>query len=409
MHRNLAEAAVPPPPQTDDAFPVADTLRAVGAFAVLTTHVAFWTGNYTGNGTIGGLLARLDVGVAIFFVLSGFLLGRGWVARAASQRPRPATGPYLWKRFLRIMPLYVVVATLALALIGSNDGLGVRDWLVTLTLTNTFVDPSLPAGLTQMWSLAVEATFYLVLPLLMAAIVGRRLHGARFLGGLAAMTALSVVWILLLAPRLGSHVSGVPTQWLPAYLTWFAAGLLLAYVQVLHARGTGSRAVARMVELGRQPGACWALVGGLMLVASTPLAGPTMLTAATSGESLAKHVLYAAVGLLVVLTAVFADTSRGYGRALAHPAGRRLGWISYGVFCLHLPILHLVMWVTGWRLFQGHGLELWVVAVLLSVAAAEIGYRLVERPALALKSRPPRLLRSEDAETTTATSGTSSR
>ena len=55
-------------------FPMLDTLRAVGAIAVLTTHVAFWGGEYTRWGAFGTVLARLDVGVAIFFVLSGFLL-----------------------------------------------------------------------------------------------------------------------------------------------------------------------------------------------------------------------------------------------------------------------------------------------------------------------------------------------
>ena len=72
-------------------FPVLDTLRAVGALAVLTTHAAFWSGDYTQHGVWGTLLARLDVGVAIFFVLSGFLLvaalprpGRGRPARPRS-------------------------------------------------------------------------------------------------------------------------------------------------------------------------------------------------------------------------------------------------------------------------------------------------------------------------------------
>ena len=48
---------------------------------VLTTHVAFQTGDYVRHGIVGALLSRLDVGVAIFFVLSGFLLVRARTSR----------------------------------------------------------------------------------------------------------------------------------------------------------------------------------------------------------------------------------------------------------------------------------------------------------------------------------------
>ena len=92
--------------------------------AVLTTHAAFWAGSYTQHGYWGSLLARLDVGVAIFFVLSGFLLSRPWIARARLGLPRPKVGRYYWKRVLRIFPVYLVTAVLALSLIPENDGLG---------------------------------------------------------------------------------------------------------------------------------------------------------------------------------------------------------------------------------------------------------------------------------------------
>ena len=76
-----------------------------------------------------------------------------------------------------------------------------------------------------------------------------------------------------------------------------------------------------------------------------------------------------------------------YSRAMGHPVGRRLGWISYGVFCLHLLVLHFVIWATGWPLFSGRGIAIWLLAVGLSLVAAELGYRLVERPALRLLSK----------------------
>ena len=409
-HHDLGEALVPPPPETADTFPLLDTLRAVGALAVLTTHASFWAGDYTRHGTVGTLLARLDVGVAIFFVLSGFLLSRAWLLRAADGAAAPAVLPYFWKRLLRIAPIYVVTALLALALIHQNRDHGALRWLSTLLLADTYLHDSFPAGLTHMWSLAVEVAFYLALPALMLLLLGRgrALAVRRVVGGLVAMVAVSVWWHLDGAARVSA---GRPLEWLPAFLTWFAAGIALALLEIRHRRGQVGRLGASLVSLARQPGSCWALVAGLMLVSATPLAGPSMLAAPTPVESLTKHLLYATVGLLIVLTGVFAVPSSRYAQVMGHPLGRRLGWISYGIFCLHLPILHLVMWATGWQLFVGRGPAIWALTVVLSVLAAELGYRLVERPALRLKNRfgpsAPTAPTAPAAATTAATTGTS--
>lgn len=408
-------AGAAPGETPDVTFPALDTLRAVGAVAVLTTHVAFWSASYTVGGAWGTLLARLDVGVALFFVLSGFLLSRPWISRSLDGRPAPGTGRYLWKRFLRIVPLYLVAAVLALSLIGDNADRTPGQWVASLLLLDTFADAPDPAGLTHMWSLAVEATFYLVLPLLMLAAVGRRFRVQRLAAVLVAMVAVSCWWHLSGAGRVGEVTSGNQLQWLPAYASWFAIGIALAAVHELHVRGLHGRLTAPVVALGRQPGACWALAIGLLLVSATPLAGPSMLAAPTVGESLTKSLLYAGVGGLVVVSGVFAPPGGGYLRVMAHPFARHLGVISYGLFALHLPMLHLVMHVTGWTLFQVDLVPLWLLTLASSLVVAEVAYRVVERPALRLKnlrrpgSRRPRGSRGSRASTRTETSGTSTR
>ena len=410
------DVAVPPPPATDLSFPLLDTFRAIGALAVLTTHVAFWSGDYTRNGTWGTLLARLDVGVAIFFVLSGFLLSRPYLERAATGRPRPGAGRYLWKRALRILPVYLVAVVIALTFIVENRDMDLRERLVTALMLNTYTEQSNPAGLTHMWSLSVEVAFYLLLPLLMLVAIGRGrvLRPWRVLVLLGAMAALSVWWHVAGAAWAGEYSDAQPAQWLPAYSSWFAVGIGLALVQVLRATGRMERLTGPAVFLARHPGSCWALVGGLLLVAATPLAGPTMFAAPTSAQSLTKHVVYAAIGGLVVLTGVFVRPGSAYGRVLGHGVPRRIGWISYGIFALHLAMLHLVMHTTGWQLFGGRGLGIWVLTVVGTVLLAEVVYRVIERPALRLKNvrfrrrpAPPWEALDSSAEESKASTGTS--
>ena len=409
--------STPPPERVVERFPHLDALRAVGALAVLTTHTAFWGGEYTDNGTAGRLLARLDVGVALFFVLSGFLLSRAWLVAAADRTQRPETGHYLWKRALRIVPVYLVAATAALWFIDDNAALSTGERLATLLLSSSMVEPGFPAGLTHMWSLMVEVHFYLLLPLLMLLATGRRsgLDPRRTGAVLVGMLAVSVWWHLDGAVRVGEARDLDAGQWLPAYLGWFAVGIGLALAQVLLARGRGGRGVDLLVRLAAQPGVCWATAGGLLLVASTPVAGPVLLAAPTAAQSLTKNLLYAVVGGLLVLPAVLrgrgADAApTTFDRLLTHRAARHLGLVSFGIFCLHLPLLHLVMWTTGWELFAGRGLSIWALTLVVSIAAAEVAYRLVERPALRLKSvHPLRRRGAAPAENSTAATGTTTR
>ena len=62
-------------------YAAVEGLRAVAALLVVLTHVAYWTG-YVDAGFLGGLASRGDLGVAVFFVLSGFLLSRPWLEAA---------------------------------------------------------------------------------------------------------------------------------------------------------------------------------------------------------------------------------------------------------------------------------------------------------------------------------------
>lgn len=383
-------SSTPPEPGT---FPVLDTLRLVGALGVLTTHVAFWTGTYTSQPVTGPLLARLDVGVAVFFVLSGFLLSRQWISAVAAGRPTPNVRRYLWRRVLRVYPLYVVTAVLALVFIEANADLDRTDAAVTLALAGIYVDPLLPAGLTHMWSLSTEVAFYAALPLLMAIGVGgvRGRVPTRRIAALATlMLVASIAWFSGLAERLAGGADVPIYEWLPAFLGWFGAGIVLALADVLVARGEAPHWLRRVAGLiGSQPGACWVLVLAVMLVAATPLAGPTLLVSPTGTEALTKNLLYLLAGTLVVATGVFSHPGTTYHRVMSSAPLRHLGRTSYSMFCIHLLILHLVRWMTDYELFTGDMLRIFVLTLALTLVASEVLYRVVELPFMRLKDRGP--------------------
>ena len=93
-------------------------------------------------------------------------------------------------------------------------------------------------GLTQMWSLAVEAAFYVVLPLLawllLVVVCRRQWRPMLLLGGLLLLAAVTPAWLIFV-----HTVDGLPDGarlWLPTYLLWFVGGMLLAVLAVMGVR-----------------------------------------------------------------------------------------------------------------------------------------------------------------------------
>lgn len=359
-------------------FPALDGLRAVGALAVLTTHVGFSSGASL-IGPWAGPLARLDVGVAVFFVISGFLLYRPHVAARLDGETSTATPVYLWHRALRILPVLWVAVVLALVLRGDRP-VDLSGYLQVATLTQIYADGFQVPGLTQMWSLATEVAFYLVLPWLargLARLGGRTSPGLRReVAVLAAFTAVSAVWWIAVSE--GGTSMGL---WLPAYLGWFGAGMALAVWSA--GRERGRFAWGPLDDLAGAPGTAWVAALALFLVAATPIAGPYGLQLPTTGTAVTKNVLYAAIALLVVLPAAGTPATHPkppFVERLGSGVPRYLGQISYGIFAYHVALLGLVERLVDHRTFGGQFALLWTLTLTLSLALASLSYYALERP-----------------------------
>ena len=104
----------------DRAFGL-DVTRSIAALGVLVTHVAFATGVVNPQrwgSPLRDVLPRLDVGVTIFFVLSGLLVSRPFVRNVLAASPAPDTRTYGIRRLSRVYPVYWVVLAVTLITVG---------------------------------------------------------------------------------------------------------------------------------------------------------------------------------------------------------------------------------------------------------------------------------------------------
>ncbi len=376
------------------AYPALDGLRALAVLAVVTTHCAFWTGRYlTGWGSAA--LARLDSGVAIFFVLSGFLLVRPWLVAAAHGRRAPSVRVYALRRVARIMPAYLVAVAAAMLLIPDNATATVADWVRHVLLVQIYRYGWLKGGLTQTWSLCTEWAFYLLLPLIGWLVVRaclRRWRPGLLLGAMTALLVVPLVWYVFLFSRHGDLWT-TGSIWLPAYLGWFGGGMAMAVIRVHLDHGdVGATSRWRLAEeLGRRPFTCWSLAAVAFLAALTPIAGPLSLVAPTVGQSFAKQTLYVVMAVALVWPAVFGRTPVTEA-VLGNPVARFAGDISYGVFLYHLVVLEGVMHLLGNAQFTGKVLQVLPLTLAASAAVATLSFRFLERPLIrrAHRYRPTR-------------------
>ncbi|WP_102143736.1 acyltransferase family protein [Mycobacterium hubeiense] len=346
-------------------------IRAVAALLVMGTHAAYTTGKYP-QGYFGLVCSRMEIGVPIFFVLSGFLLFRPWVDAAATGGPPPSVRRYAWHRVRRIMPAYVVTVLAAYLVYhfrtaGPNPGHTWEGLFRNLTLTQIYTDNYLYAflhqGLTQMWSLAVEVAFYIALPalayLLLVLLCRRRWQPRLLLTGLVALLAISPAWLVLVHTT--DFLPDGARLWLPTYLAWFVGGMMLA---ALHAMGARAYAFA-----------CLPLAIICYFIVSTPIAGEPTTSPAELREALAKTAFYTVIATLAV--APLALGNRGwYSRFLASRPMVFLGEISYEIFLIHLITMELVMVeILRYPIYTGSMVNLFVVTMIVTIPLAWLLHR----------------------------------
>jgi peptidoglycan/LPS O-acetylase OafA/YrhL len=346
-------------------------IRAVAATLVVATHAAYTSGKYHED-YVGLLYSRMEIGVPIFFALSGFLLFRPWVQATATGGPAPSVRRYAWHRVRRIMPAYVVTVLLAYLLYHFRTGapnpghtwMGLfRNLTLTQLYTDNYLYSYLHQGLTQMWSLAVEASFYVLLPglayLLLVLVCRRSWRPGLLLTGLAVLAAITPLWLVLV-----HNVDWLPDGaqlWLPTYLVWFLGGMALA---VLQAMGVRCYAFAVLPV---------ALIS--YLIAATPIAGAPTTSPDDVGEALIKAGFYAAIAAMLIAPPALGDDG-WYTRLLASRPMVWLGEISYEIFLVHLVVMEVAMIEVMHRpVYTGSTLQLFLLTMVMTIPVAWLLHR----------------------------------
>jgi peptidoglycan/LPS O-acetylase OafA/YrhL len=356
-------------------LPGLDGLRALSVLAVLVFH------HYVIGGHEAGWLPGGFLGVEVFFVVSGYLITSLLLAE------RRDSGEISLRRFWmrrarRLLPALgaLLAVVVAYALVFLPDAIGTlrSDVVAALTYTSNwwqiiahrsyFVDAGRPALLKHLWSLAIEEQFYLLWPPLL--IVGlRRLGRDRMLGVVLTVAIASAVAMALLA---SSTVDGT---YYATYtrLSGLLLGAGLAFVFAPYRiRGIPGHGARIALDVG-------GAVGLFLLYASFRRFTYPESTGADLAVFRGGFLLVDVATILVIASAV--HPASDVGRLLGWRPLKEVGLRSYSLYLWHYPIycvtrpgldfanfLHL----RGWPVFA--------LRLGLSLAAADLSYRYVERP-----------------------------
>jgi len=372
-------------------FACFDGYRAIAAAAIVVFHVAFFTGITFRHPFAGLFLARLDVGVSLFFVISGFLLYRPFVAAHLAGRAAPGTRAFLGRRVLRIVPAYWVTLFLVVYVFGIVRVVGVGDAIVYFCFLQIYDNRHLAGGINQAWSLCTEVSFYVALPLYawaMRRVVRRR--RPPIVGevvGVFALYAGGLAFRAVIAYTNYSKTGDCRLDWLPATMDLFALGMGLAVASAWHEQGGGIPRI--LAFLGRHPWLSWAGAGLAYAAVSTVVFTTRDIgNPFTPSQIVGREALYGITAVLLVIPGVFGPAGRGLIRHLLQSKPFVwLGVISYGVYLAHESLIQEYIW--HFAKIAGHSAtpQMLLGTGVASIVAATLLHVMVERPTLRLKHR----------------------
>jgi peptidoglycan/LPS O-acetylase OafA/YrhL len=352
-----------------------DTLRALAILVVMLYHMTVF-GELPSR-----ILSVTDfgwMGVDLFFVLSGFLIGQQ-VLKPYLMGQQLSIAEFYRRRIYRILPAYLVVLALYFLVPGWRESPRLPALWKFLTFTMNFGISFDRHGFSHAWSLCVEEHFYLVLPLLVVLLM-RRPSARKTVAMLVSVLLFGIVLRAFLITHYPDDVwSGI---YYPSYtrLDGLVAGVALAIVRTFrpawwHAlmrRGhtlllTGTVCVGCVIwmfrkhDLGDHTGsAMWGVILGFPLLSL----GLGLVTA----SSVSKNGLLARVRV---------------------PGAEIVATLAFSLYLTHKAVGHIVMQHFP-QITAPQGPASWLLYAVTCSSAALLLHIVVERPFLRLRDRATR-------------------
>lgn len=369
-------------------FPALHGARVLAILLVVQLHVTshFLRTGVVAPAPIWAFSHALWFAMDLFFLLSGFLIGTILLVDDGAKGIRHFARFYA-RRSLRILPPYYATLTLLALVLPLTPAQRLNLPYEYVYLTNYV--PPLPwlVVMPWAWSLAVEEHFYLVVPLLLAALSAVRSVRLQ-------IVALVVLWASALVVRFSAFEHGAPWNYATLSTKFYVqshlrydilvAGVAAAIVQ--RHRGAALRAAlerpwARALALGTIAIAFFLLFAQLF-VQQVWLASNLVAWGTLSSLTYVPLVLFLVNGHGVLV------------RALSARFFLPFASLGYGIYLAHIPILEHVLVPLAKRAHE-QGLApiavLWLAtfaaALVLSAAAAWALHVVVEKPALAIRDR----------------------
>ncbi|MBU66453.1 MAG: hypothetical protein CL858_13525 [Cupriavidus sp.] len=363
-------------PSTHERLTSVDSLRGIAILMVLAVHVS---GLVTPASEWLSQITRMGPrGVQLFYVVSAFSLFLSF------QRRRTYAGfsyrSYFIRRFARIAPMFWFAMATYLLVFGMAPNYWAPNGITpsTVALTASFLNGWSPTKINSIipggWSVAIEMTFYLVLPVCFVLV--------RTLKAAVIATCLCLIaryW--LCTWEMESIMGSFPDSqqylplafswefWLPAQLPVFMLGIVLFFLR------------EKMTAMQPGVGIFWLGAALALLTASSYLHADRFIS---------SHVV-AGLGFVLLALALFDPEARFLDNSVL----RKIGEVSFSIYLLH----HLVVHYTGGtivRALSSLGLGTsgdmpyaiaYVAITAMSTALAMVTYRLIEEPSIALGSR----------------------
>jgi peptidoglycan/LPS O-acetylase OafA/YrhL len=334
-----------------------DGLRAVAALSIVLFHLLlFLQVEYTPlSHAINNSWYYLSTGVHLFFVLSGFLLFLPYARALLEDKPLPPARRFYRRRALRILPAYwaCLVIMVVLKVHVQHVPFSLSDLAAHIALVHDSFPQYNRDYDGPFWTLAVEAQFYLLLPVL-ALVIARFCRGRRSPGWIAGGIGLLIIGALSLRAADSIIIASLPANaaltdspggifvlvtmgMQGKYLEVFAVGMLCALLYVV----TIERqmvSVERVRVLGMGALAC-AVVCMALAVPHIELAGVLVTPGVQWGADVIGYPLLVGLGFGGLVLAILWGGQWIRFLFEVSPA-RIVGLCSYSLYLWHLPVIH---------------------------------------------------------------------